>query len=290
MGGNLNDFFLYFFSPLQVIHHVSAKANDEGAACKATEVSPAHCFHSGFNSCHCIQGERMTHTQAATNTTLMVMLRLKKWHSRDERNTSSVLSVSRSTYSSADSWSYFIHHIYFLVKLLFFRSVYKMQWIVHLKDMTFLMLTNKYSNIIVFFLLWPVLLFCIVSILLSLLILWVVSVISVVILILPAVSSVIFLLLFPTVHGDRAQETGVRRLLQAVRCHQRLQRHEGSWGLWECAAHWEVKPRWGPHYLALNIVISNFGIIWNVTYDMMVFPSALTFCFFFFFLEIIFLV
>lgn len=61
-----------------MIHHVSAKANDEGAACKATEVSPAHCFHSGFNSCHCIQGERMTHTQAATNTTLMVMLRLKK--------------------------------------------------------------------------------------------------------------------------------------------------------------------------------------------------------------------
>lgn len=205
----------------------------------------------------------------------------------------SVLSVSRSTYSSADSWlalllsSYFIHHIYFLVKLLFFRSVYKMQWIVHLKDMTFLMLTNKYSNIIYrgffFFLLWPVLLFCIVSILLSLLILWVVSVISVVILILPAVSSVIFLLLFPTVHGDRAQETGVRRLLQAVRCHQWVQRHEGSWGLWECAAHWEVKPRWGPHYLALNIVISNFGIIWSVTYDMMVFPSALTFCFFFFF-------
>lgn len=151
MGENLNDFFWYFFSPLQVIHHVSAKANDEGAACKATEVSPAHCFHSGFSSCHCIQGERMTHTQAATNTTLMVMLRLKKWHSRDERNTSSVLSVSRSTYSSADSWSYFIHHIYFLVKLLFFRSVYKMQWIVHLKDITFLMLTNKYSNIIVFF-------------------------------------------------------------------------------------------------------------------------------------------
>lgn len=205
----------------------------------------------------------------------------------------SVLSVSRSTYSSADSWlalllsSYFIHHIYFLVTLIWKKEVYKMQWIVHLKDMTFLMLTNKYSNIIYrgffFFLLWPVLLFCIVSILLSLLILWVVSVISVVILILPAVSSVIFLLLFPTVHGDRAQETGVRRLLQAVRCHQWVQRHEGSWGLWECAAHWEVKPRWGPHYLALNIVISNFGIIWSVTYDMMVFPSALTFCFFFFF-------
>lgn len=34
--------------------------------------------------------------------------------------------------------------------------------------------------------------------------------------------------------------------------------------------------------MALNIVISNFGIIWSVTYDMMVFPSALTFCFFFF--------
>lgn len=91
---------------------------------------------------------------------------------------------------------------------------------------------------------WPVLLFCIVSILLSLLILWVVSVISVVILILPAVSSVIFLLLFLTVHGDRAQETGVRRLLQAVRCRQRVQRHEGSWDLWECAAYWEIKPRW----------------------------------------------
>lgn len=197
----------------------------------------------------------------------------------------SVLSVSRSTYSSADSWSYFIHHIYFLVKLLFFRSVYKMQWIVHLKDITFLMLTNKYSNIIYscfFFIVtsftllhseYPTFTF-------------------------NTLSSLCYLcsytnftcskfchifVVIPTVHGDRAQETGVRRLLQAVRCHQRLQRHEGSWGLWECAAHWEVKPRWGPHYLALNIVISNFGIIWSVTYDMMVFPSALTFCFFFFF-------
>lgn len=43
----------------QVIHHVSAKACYEGTAGKASEVSPAHRFQSGYWSCNSVQGERM---------------------------------------------------------------------------------------------------------------------------------------------------------------------------------------------------------------------------------------
>ncbi|KAI3369573.1 hypothetical protein L3Q82_024393, partial [Scortum barcoo] len=52
-------FIFVSFLLRQVIHHVSAKANDEGAAGKASEVSPAHCFRSVPRSRHCIQGEKM---------------------------------------------------------------------------------------------------------------------------------------------------------------------------------------------------------------------------------------
>lgn len=48
------DICLFFLSI--VIHHVSAKACDEGAAGKAPEVSPAYRFLSGVAGCDQLQG------------------------------------------------------------------------------------------------------------------------------------------------------------------------------------------------------------------------------------------
>lgn len=47
--------FVVFFLSI-VIHHVSAKACDEGAAGKAPEVSPAYRFLSGVGGCDQLQG------------------------------------------------------------------------------------------------------------------------------------------------------------------------------------------------------------------------------------------
>lgn len=116
-----------------VIHHVSAKASNEGAAGEAPEVPPADCFHCSTGDCSSLQGVRRQIHMATTFTLIKL----------------SALNPKSLLFS-----------------------------------------------------------------------------------------------VFPSVHSNRAQEKGLRWLLQAVRLRQRIQRYEGGWRLRECAAFWGVNPLW----------------------------------------------
>lgn len=68
------------FCPLQIVHHVSSKACDEGDAGKASEDSPAHRFRFVLRGCDCVQGER---TQSHVTTTAWGRCCDLKWHLMD---------------------------------------------------------------------------------------------------------------------------------------------------------------------------------------------------------------